>query len=98
MKDNENYNIGDSLFKVINTPGHTIGHICFYFMDQNFLFCGDTIFSLGCGRLFEGSYEQMTESIFKIRSCLIVLKYFVGMSIQNQTQNLQSFLILEMTC
>ena len=78
LKDNENYNIGDSLFKVIDTPGHTIGHICFYFMDQNFLFCGDTIFSLGCGRLFEGSHEQMTDSILKIRSLPDCTKIFCG--------------------
>ena len=78
LKDNENYNIGDSLFKVISTPGHTIGHICFYFMDQNFLFCGDTVFSLGCGRLFEGSYEQMTDSILKIRSLPDCTKIFCG--------------------
>ncbi len=78
LKDNEEFNIGESLFKVIDTPGHTIGHICFYFKDHNFLFCGDTIFSLGCGRLFEGSYEQMTESILKIRSLPDCTKIFCG--------------------
>ena len=78
LKDSEEFNIGQSVFKVIYTPGHTIGHICFYFMDQNFLFCGDTIFSLGCGRLFEGSYEQMTESILKIRSLPDCTKIFCG--------------------
>ena len=78
LKDNEEFNIGESVFKVIDTPGHTIGHICFYFKDQNFLFCGDTIFSLGCGRLFEGSYEQMTESILKIRSLPDSTKIFCG--------------------
>ena len=78
LKDSEEFNIGESVFKVIDTPGHTIGHICFYFEDQNFLFCGDTIFSLGCGRLFEGSYEQMTESILKIRSLPDCTKIFCG--------------------
>ena len=78
LKDSEEFNIGESVFKVIDTPGHTIGHICFYFEDQNFLFCGDTIFSLGCGRLFEGSYEQMTESILKIRSLPDSTKIFCG--------------------
>ena len=78
LKDSEEFNIGQSVFKVIYTPGHTIGHICFYFMDQNFLFCGDTIFSLGCGRLFEGSYEQMTESILKIRSLPDSTKIYCG--------------------
>ena len=78
LKDSEEFNIGESVFKVIDTPGHTIGHICFYCEDQNFLFCGDTIFSLGCGRLFEGSYEQMTESILKIRSLPDCTKLFCG--------------------
>ena len=78
LKDGEEFNIGESIFKVIDTPGHTIGHISFYFKDQNFLFCGDTIFSLGCGRLFEGSYEQMTESILKIRSLPDCTKIFCG--------------------
>ena len=78
LKDSEEFNIGESIFKVIDTPGHTIGHISFYFKDQNFLFCGDTIFSLGCGRLFEGSYEQMTESILKIRSLPDSTKIFCG--------------------
>jgi len=78
LKDSEEFNIGESIFKVIDTPGHTIGHISFYFKDQNFLFCGDTIFSLGCGRLFEGSYEQMTESILKIRSLPDCTKIFCG--------------------
>ena len=78
LKDSEEFNIGESVFKVIDTPGHTIGHICFYFEDQNFLFCGDTIFSLGCGRLFEGSYEQMTDSILKIRSLPDCTKIFCG--------------------
>jgi len=78
LKDSEEFNIGESVFKVIYTPGHTIGHICYYFKDQNLLFCGDTIFSLGCGRLFEGSYEQMTESILKIRSLPDCTKIFCG--------------------
>ncbi len=78
LKEDEEFNIGESIFKIIDTPGHTIGHICFYFEDQNFLFCGDTIFSLGCGRLFEGSYEQMTESILKIRSLPDCTKIYCG--------------------
>ena len=78
LKNSEEFYMGESVFKIIDTPGHTIGHICYYFQDQNFLFCGDTIFSLGCGRLFEGSYEQMTESILKIRSLPDSTKIFCG--------------------
>lgn len=49
--------------EVIFTPGHTLGHIIYYLPDDGILFCGDVLFSLGCGRLFEGSYEQMFDSL-----------------------------------
>ena len=51
--------------KVLDTPGHTIGHIAFYAEAQRWLFCGDTLFAGGCGRLFEGSPQQMVESLAK---------------------------------
>lgn len=47
----------------IDTPGHTIGHVAIHFAGQNLLFTGDTMFALGCGRLFEGSPEQMLQSL-----------------------------------
>lgn len=51
-------------FQVIATPGHTLGHISYY--SSPYLFCGDTMFSGGCGRLFEGSAEQMFHSFQKL--------------------------------
>lgn len=51
--------------KVLDTPGHTRGHICFY--GNNMLFSGDTLFAAGCGRIFEGTATQMYESLEKIR-------------------------------
>lgn len=54
---------------ILDIPGHTLGHIAFYLEDHlgdqlaPILFCGDTLFGAGCGRLFEGSYEQMLESL-----------------------------------
>ena len=45
--------------KIYHIPGHTSGHVCYHFYNQNILFTGDTLFSLGCGRIFEGTYEQM---------------------------------------
>ncbi len=54
--------------EVIETPGHTSGSISFYFPSLKALFCGDTLFSLGCGRLFEGTSAEMWESILKLRS------------------------------
>ncbi|MBV8041297.1 hydroxyacylglutathione hydrolase [Pluralibacter sp.] len=53
-------------FSVISTPGHTAGHVC-YFSDP-YLFCGDTLFSGGCGRLFEGTAAQMYHSLQKINA------------------------------
>jgi hydroxyacylglutathione hydrolase len=50
---------------VIDTPGHTIGHIAYYFADGEILLPGDTLFSLGCGRLFEGSAADMFSSMAK---------------------------------
>ena len=60
--------IGQSKCYVLDVSGHTKGHIAFYFKDENVIFCGDTLFSLGCGRLFEGTPGQMVKSLSKIRS------------------------------
>ena len=54
--------------KIIHIPGHTLGHICFYFFKDDLIFTGDTLFSLGCGRLFEGTYDQMFDSLMKIKA------------------------------
>lgn len=50
-------------FNILTTPGHTLDHICYFEPHQNWLFCGDTLFSGGCGRLFEGTAEQMFHSM-----------------------------------
>ena len=47
----------------MHIPGHTTGHICFYFPKNKIVFTGDTLFSLGCGRIFEGNYKQMFISL-----------------------------------
>lgn len=52
----------------IDTPGHTIGHVAIHFAADKLLFCGDTLFSMGCGRLFEGSAKQMHASLEKLAS------------------------------
>jgi hydroxyacylglutathione hydrolase len=60
--------LGGSVAQVMEVPGHTLGHIAFRFVGDRALFCGDTLFGLGCGRLFEGSARQMWESLSKIRA------------------------------
>jgi len=60
------FEFGDHLAHVHDTPGHTRGHIVYHFINDNVAFVGDTLFVMGCGRLFEGNAEQMWESLQKI--------------------------------
>lgn len=53
-------------FSVIDVPGHTAGHIAYFSAEHEWLFCGDTLFAGGCGRLFEGTPAQMTASLAKL--------------------------------
>lgn len=66
VSEGDSFRLGEHEFLVKETPGHTSGHIVFYVPDQKVLFVGDTLFSVGCGRLFEGSAEQMWNSLQKI--------------------------------
>jgi hydroxyacylglutathione hydrolase len=54
--------------QVMFVPGHTSGHICYFFPTEKVLFCGDTLFSAGCGRMFEGTKEQMWKSLEALRN------------------------------
>ncbi|MDB9826144.1 hydroxyacylglutathione hydrolase [Candidatus Pelagibacter sp.] len=64
--------------KIIHIPGHTLGHICFYFKKEELVFTGDTLFSLGCGRIFEGTYSQMFNSLMKLKTLPQNTKIFCG--------------------
>ncbi|MBO9667341.1 MAG: MBL fold metallo-hydrolase, partial [Bdellovibrio sp.] len=55
--------LGDFQFDVMELPGHTLGHVAYWEPMQKWLFSGDVLFGLGCGRLFEGTYEQMYQSL-----------------------------------
>jgi hydroxyacylglutathione hydrolase len=57
--------LGESVGSVMETPGHTIGHVSYFFPDGGILLCGDTLFSLGCGRLLEGTAADMFGSLAK---------------------------------
>ncbi len=58
--------VGTQIGQVLDVPGHTAGHIAYHFGDAGVLFCGDTLFAMGCGRLFEGSPEQMFASLARL--------------------------------
>ncbi len=64
--EGETVNLGGSTAAVFDTPGHTNGHIIYHFAEEKCAFVGDTIFALGCGRLFEGTPDQMWSSLSKI--------------------------------
>jgi len=66
--DGEDWAFGREAARVFDVPGHTRGHIAYWFKDSHALFCGDTIFSLGCGRLFEGTPAEMWSSLGKLRA------------------------------
>ena len=78
LKDREIWNYERFEAKVYHIPGHTSGHICYHFFNLNVLFTGDTLFSLGCGRIFEGTYEQMFKSLKLIKSFPKNTKIFCG--------------------
>ncbi len=66
MADGDSFEFGEHTVNVIETPGHTAGHICYHFVDDKVLFAADTLFALGCGRLFERSAADMWHSLQKL--------------------------------
>lgn len=66
VSENDSIFLGSAEAKIFEIPGHTSGHIAYYFKNAKALFSGDTIFSMGCGRLFEGTPEQMWQSLSKL--------------------------------
>lgn len=66
LNDGDSFTFAGRTVNVISTPGHTLGHICFHIPQENLLFAGDTLFALGCGRLFEGTPLDMFTSLSKL--------------------------------
>ena len=64
--DGEVFELGSASVQVLEVPGHTSGHIAYHFADDKVAFVGDTLFALGCGRMFEGTAEQMWSSLEKL--------------------------------
>lgn len=67
LGDGDLFRFGGSTALVFDVPGHTRGHIAYHFAGDRALFCGDTLFALGCGRLFEGTPQQMWHSLERLR-------------------------------
>jgi len=78
VNDNEIWKSENFEAKIMHIPGHTTGHICFYFYKDKIVFTGDTLFSLGCGRIFEGTYSQMFKSLNKFKNLPLNIKIFCG--------------------
>jgi hydroxyacylglutathione hydrolase len=78
VSDGDTVEIGGAKAKVIETPGHTNGHISYYFPDNGLVFVGDTIFSAGCGRLLEGDSEMMWASLQKLMQLPHETKLYCG--------------------
>ena len=78
LKDGQEFKIGSLDIKTIFIPGHTLGHIAFYLEKEKVIFTGDTLFSLGCGRVFEGTYVEMFNSLNKIKSLPEDTKIYCG--------------------
>ena len=66
LREGDRFRLGVAEAAVLETPGHTRGHISYWFEESRALFCADTLFALGCGRVFEGTPRQMWESLGKL--------------------------------
>lgn len=76
VKEGDEIVCGHFRFKVLEIPGHTLDHIAFY--NDQVLFSGDTLFSMGCGRVFEGTPNQMHHSLEKLKQLSDAVKVFCG--------------------
>ena len=65
MREGDKVKVGSLIGNVIETPGHTLGHIVYWFHADNLVFAADTLFSVGCGRVIEGTMDQMWSSMLQ---------------------------------
>ncbi len=68
LKGHEALSLGQEVAYILKVPAHTAGHIAYHFPDHNVAFVGDTLFAMGCGRLFEGTPEQMYQNMRKLEA------------------------------
>ncbi len=74
-------------FQVLSTPGHTSSHICYYEPHQHWLFCGDTLFSAGCGRVFDGTMEALHASLLQLKNLPADTQVYCGHEYTRQNLN-----------
>jgi hydroxyacylglutathione hydrolase len=78
VRESDNVTVGNLAARVIETPGHTLGHIAYWFAKDALAFVGDTLFSIGCGRVIEGNAAMMWESLKKLRGLPNETQIFCG--------------------
>jgi hydroxyacylglutathione hydrolase len=84
VQEGDRLMLGAVPIEIIDTPGHTLGHLVYYSPDAQALFCGDTLFAMGCGRLFEGTAEQLWQSLQKLTALPLTTKIYCA---HEYTQN-----------
>src|SRR6185312_14694014 len=78
VREGDTVSVGKLSARVIETPGHTLGHISYWFAENSLAFVGDTLFSIGCGRVIEGTPEMMWRSLVKLRDLPDDTKIYCG--------------------
>ncbi len=78
LQDGDSFELGNSRAEVLAAPGHTLGHIMWYFADAGALFTGDVLFNLSVGGLFEGTPEQMRQTLLKINELPAEVMFYPG--------------------
>ncbi|MFI4985961.1 MAG: hydroxyacylglutathione hydrolase [Alphaproteobacteria bacterium] len=78
VDDGESWRLGEAEARIIFIPGHTRGHIAFWFPESQAVFCGDTLFAIGCGRMFEGTAPQMWSSLGRLKALPPETRVFCG--------------------
>ena len=78
VREGDVVQVGSLVGRVLETPGHTAGHISYWFKQDKLAFVGDTLFSVGCGRIIEGTPEMMWQSLLKIRNLPADTQIFCG--------------------
>ncbi|OQW61703.1 MAG: hydroxyacylglutathione hydrolase [Proteobacteria bacterium SG_bin9] len=77
-KEGDTVRVGNLTARVLETPGHTLDHISYIFDSENAAFVADTLFSVGCGRVFEGTYPMMWQSLLKLRALPDATRIYCG--------------------